>query len=170
MELFDAVLRELLSKKMAEINKSDVSELSKYTVRVLRWCLDQDFLDICNSYIDLISKFLESLTPLRVSKYFNYGSSGKSFDDDLLSVFKKVITRYYYLALFANVDEELRVPVKVLKKFKLNNIEFFENSHFLMNLSKAVLYEALGFCKILDVDIKSLISSLEKAKKGTYKE
>lgn len=170
MELFNSIIKELLSKKVVEIKKDEVNELSKYTARILHWCLSEGFLNVCNSYVNLIIKYVESVTPLRVSKFFNYGASDKSFDSNILSTFEEIIKRYYSLILFSNTDNELRVPVKILKEFELGKAKLFNGAHILMDLHKATLYEALGFCEILDINIKSLINNLIKAKKGIHRE
>ncbi|RLG83612.1 MAG: hypothetical protein DRO18_07765 [Thermoprotei archaeon] len=73
------------------------------------------------------------------------------------------ISRYYKLTLSGFIDNEGRVPVKVVKGFRTNAGVFREGMVTMVELSRAILLEYLGLCEILVVELKSLISSLVKS-------
>ncbi|HDN76021.1 MAG TPA: hypothetical protein ENG05_02705 [Acidilobales archaeon] len=163
MDLYDLVFKELISKEALGISRADVNDLIKYTQDVIKWCARAGVYAVCNSYMDLLDKVVAELMTLRVVKFLNYGTTKESFDKEFLNLIINFIDRYYKLTLSGFIDNEGRVPIKVVKEFRTDAGFFREGTVTMVELSRAILLEYLGLCEILDLELKSLISSLVKS-------
>jgi hypothetical protein len=148
--LYKILSNELLSKGLTVLTNEEVVEISKYVNNILTWCLNFEVV-ICEEFIKVLDKFINSLTMLRCMKFLTYdGELRGSVDSTLLGGLVGIAKDYYKVLMYGLVDSGGNVVVRVLKDLEYGGVKYCRRSITSIPLRDALLLSRLGYVEVLD--------------------
>lgn len=150
MVLYKILSNELLSKGLTVLTNEEVVEVSKYVNNILTWCLNFE-VAVCEEFIKVLDKFINSLTMLRSMKFLTYdGELRGSVDSTLLGDLVGIARDYYKVLMYGLVDSGGNVVVRVLKDLEYGGVKYCRRSITSIPLRDALLLSRLGYVEVLD--------------------
>ncbi len=157
-EMWKAIVNELLSRDVVDVDSSTISALHELLVKSLEWCFNplvtkEIRVESCKKFDELSETVLRLLTRYRVIKVLE-GSEPRGFDRDIAKKVVEMLNLFVEIVLRGVRVFEGEVLCRVLKPIPLKNSIATPGYIVSLPLRDAVLLSSLGFVEPITLGLE----------------